>query len=521
MQNKKLLIILCVALVALLAILGIVAVVLLSDGSEADNIYQQQLDLGNSYLQNNDYDQAIAAFRAAISADPYSENAYYQLAIIYLDLVRMDEMKAVLLEGIERTSSARLRDLYVQHFGELTTDNSSDDKKESEDEDQQFYISDTMTTIIANYTYKDYTANYASPSIQAAGQYKVTFASLDADLYFFDKDGNTSIDEGKGKPYDTVRPNYIVFGDLSHIFGGLESSLSISTSTIKNLDGVFGFKTLYDTELSNYIQFVYNHTVFEIATDSNDSFNRYSEHRIYSEFGTSTGEVDTKFKNTIKVISATTGRGVADADVKVYENANTQVDTFKTDSNGNAELELKPGTYTVKVECEDYVTEEFDFEVFSTGMCSETEFVISPELEAGQIRIVLEWGDQPRDLDSYLVDSTGRTRVSYTDRKWTVDGRVVAELDVDDRDGYGPETITIYDTSIDFTYFVHDFHTTGSMFTRNDVSVKVYTDNGYDNFTLPTSTDTANGWCVFSYINRNVILRNYSVPERSDFRHYN
>ena len=528
MQNKKLLIVLCIALVVLIALLGVIAVLMLSDDSEPIDMYRQQLDLGNSYLDNKDYDQAIAAFRTAISVDPDSEDAYYQLAILYGDLSYMDDMRAVLLEGIERTSSQRLRELYVRYFGddavsaEDDTDTDRDDKKEGHDNESELFISDVMTNIIANYTLKDYSSNYSSASFSSSGQtYEVSFTSFDATFYFFDADGKNSIDQSRGRPYDTVRPNYIMFKDLSILFGGLENGQRITASQIKNLSGVSTLNTLYDSELSNYIRFTYNHTIFEIATDSSDSFGSNSKNRIYSEFGTSADVVDKTFENRVRVISATTGNGVSGAEINVYENGSRQVDSFTTDGSGYADLKLKAGKYTLKITCEDYVSEEFEFEVFSTGMCSAAEFVISPELEEGQIRIVLEWGDYPRDLDSYLVDSTGRVRVSYTNKKWVEDGRVIAELDVDDTSGYGPETITIYDTSIDFTYFVHDYTHSESMFSRNDISVKVYTDNGYESYSLPTSDDTANGWCVFSYIGGNIVMRNNSVAGLNDFRHYN
>ena len=51
------------------------------------------------------------------------------------------------------------------------------------------------------------------------------------------------------------------------------------------------------------------------------------------------------------------------------------------------------------------------------------------------------------------------------------DGVLVAELDVDTRLGYGPETITIYNYSGEFMYYVKDFNETGNPI---NATVKIY-----------------------------------------------
>lgn len=64
-------------------------------------------------------------------------------------------------------------------------------------------------------------------------------------------------------------------------------------------------------------------------------------------------------------------------------------------------------------------------------------YALSPVLkDLDSMRIVLNWGKNPLDLDSHL---------SYKNQHiyWDVKQGLAANLDVDDVDSYGPETVTI------------------------------------------------------------------------------
>lgn len=64
-------------------------------------------------------------------------------------------------------------------------------------------------------------------------------------------------------------------------------------------------------------------------------------------------------------------------------------------------------------------------------------YAISPVMtNLDGMRVVLSWGEKPFDLDSHLIFPGGHI---YFDSKEGTD----ANLDVDDTDSYGPETVTI------------------------------------------------------------------------------
>lgn len=93
--------------------------------------------------------------------------------------------------------------------------------------------------------------------------------------------------------------------------------------------------------------------------------------------------------------------------------------------------------------------------LFSVGTVFNNAFSISPKLPPGKMRIVLDWGERPADLDAHLVKK-GLYHISFRDTQHYLEQ---ARLDRDDMDGHGPETITLDAPSADgeYIYFVHDF----------------------------------------------------------------
>ena len=69
----------------------------------------RQLSLGNKYLEELDYDRAIAAYRAAIEIDPKNAAAYKALADIYVEMNDIENAVAVLEEGIDATGDEELK----------------------------------------------------------------------------------------------------------------------------------------------------------------------------------------------------------------------------------------------------------------------------------------------------------------------------------------------------------------------------------------------------------------------------
>lgn len=188
------------------------------------------------------------------------------------------------------------------------------------------------------------------------------------------------------------------------------------------------------------------------------------------------------------VVNAVTGEGVADANVsatlvesknkadkKQSENAKDQVLSDRTKANGRYELKLASGKYQITIQIDGFVQESFEVEVADKELQNQN-FTISPELKAGEIRVVLEWGASPNDLDVYAFKNSltdfNNAPIYYAHKGSTSSG---ATLDVDDRNGYGPETITITDTASTWYIGVHNFAGNSlNELSASSATIKVY-----------------------------------------------
>lgn len=118
--------------------------------------------------------------------------------------------------------------------------------------------------------------------------------------------------------------------------------------------------------------------------------------------------------------------------------------------------------------------------------CAGMTYAISPVMtNLDGMRVVLSGGEKPFDLDSHLIFPGGHI---YFDSKEGTD----ANLDVDDTDSYGPETVTISKKHFGESY--------------------IYAVQDYSNKGLPNSNYlSASKAKVFVYVGSSLV-RSYSVP---------
>lgn len=96
------------------AICVLLVAVLVAAGSGTDQKLSDLLALGEKYLSELDYEQAIAAYRQAIEIDPKCEDAYLALADVYVAMEDYEAAREVLEEGISRTGAEALSDQLAQ-----------------------------------------------------------------------------------------------------------------------------------------------------------------------------------------------------------------------------------------------------------------------------------------------------------------------------------------------------------------------------------------------------------------------
>lgn len=146
------------------------------------------------------------------------------------------------------------------------------------------------------------------------------------------------------------------------------------------------------------------------------------------------------------------------------------INSATADDNENLLIIKKDGYSTLVVKCP----------------CEGMSYALSPVMKGlDSIRVVLTWGQSPADLDSHMVYPGSHI---FFASKEGVDGN----LDVDDTDSFGPETVTLNKKIYgqDYVYAVHD-----------------YTDKN-DSTTTNLSTSQAK---VFVYVGESLV-RTYYVP---------
>ena len=210
------------------------------------------------------------------------------------------------------------------------------------------------------------------------------------------------------------------------------------------------------------------------------------------------------------VRDATNGDGINGARVELHRGqgftlaggvvANTSTDAAGTYSFAG----LAAGTYTVVAFKADFRVGQRTAITVSTTSVERQDVVLSPEGAAANVRIVLTWGSTPADLDAHLTgpnpSDANRFHVFFANRL-SAGATPFAGLDVDRRDGNGPETISI--TKLNpggfYRYSVHDY-TNGAKpglteLGRSGAKVEVYTGAGLRTFFVPN--EAGNLWTVF------------------------
>ena len=354
-------------------------------------------------------------------------------------------------------------------------------------------------------------------------------------------------------PYDVTDSNITVSGFISNALDntGLTGvTLSFSNphhnATVQTVSGaysvVLNFGRKYDVVISadGYDSVTFNDlSTFEISNISTQLVPLIPD--TVAGTGTMSGHV----------IDARTGNEVTGVTLEFRAGLNNRsgdvVATTTTDSLGDYSITtVQTGNYTVAYKADGYTTRYLDVVVLGGDETTyNTQLVQEDTLNensAGALAtIVLEWGENPRDLDSHLTGPNenatsldDRFQVYYGDRlqntsaySYTADFNtsqpcltegVVASLDLDDVTSYGPETTTIcqgYPGT--YKFYVHHYSGSGNI-ASSPTKVTVTTMNGTTlSWTAPLS-DTLNDWHVFDIDNFGNIIPVNSYLGDTEYR---
>ncbi|MCK4716105.1 MAG: hypothetical protein KAT54_04810, partial [Candidatus Marinimicrobia bacterium] len=241
------------------------------------------------------------------------------------------------------------------------------------------------------------------------------------------------------------------------------------------------------------------------ATASGYSTSRLTLTVIVSEGATLTG--------TVK--DAITGSPIEDATVTVaglsdqtdsegsYTIVNVPVGTLIADfigtpRSGDAPLTVQfndqssSGSQQVNASASGYIEYVNNNVVILGDQTTTLDISLSPQLSGEALRFVLNWGADPRDLDSYLKtpEIGGSNYTVYYDNTGSESDVPYATLDHDVTQGYGPETMTIHQMHPGtYYYYIHRYAGGGTVSSSSAV-VQIYNANGLlRSIQVPTSGD--------------------------------
>ncbi|MBO5087559.1 MAG: hypothetical protein J6C01_02700 [Lachnospiraceae bacterium] len=148
-------------------------------------------------------------------------------------------------------------------------------------------------------------------------------------------------------------------------------------------------------------------------------------------------------------------------------------------------------------------------------------------LSENEYRIILTWGEEPRDLDSHLtyyVNDEKVMHVYYAHKTGKYEDETIAKLNLDDVTSYGPETVTITlntDTLEGgvFKYSVHNYTGRGKKnstdLSNSGAMIRVYKGNNLiDTFAVSLDNE-GNVWHVFNLDKEGVTFYNEFYDEAS------
>lgn len=507
-MDKKKIIIILVVLIAIVIIMASVAIALLQGGDS----YASRIESGYRYLLEGDFNNAILQFRYAIEEDGTREDAYYGLYQAYLQSGDTELAVTVLRVGISGTGSALLQQLLDSHNIALnapaeTQAAQSEQPAQVDDKSVTAVLNTDVLTFFASATYGDYTAQYGLTGGSYTGtQFSQHVDSLAITLVYHDSTTERVIDTGRGVPYNQFLPNEIRMDNITSLFGG------VSRLTYEALTQMSGISKA--SMNGNTITFTYGGCDITIICTEEGVITPGAENYIVPNGNSIVAE--TKYSLVATVVDATNGAAVMGAKVDVYSGYNTfgQAQQATTDGMGKATINLEEnGVYTVVISKNGYIEEQFEVYIMSNLYMTQETFCISPTMSGNGIRFVLSWGASPTDLDSYLIGTAGDgtyVNVNYTSMKsYNGAGVTIAELDVDDVTGFGPETTTLYDISGSYEFFIDDYTDSGTI-SSSGATVKIYVGSAlYTTVTIPGGISDL--WHVCTIVDGNITVTNRSM----------
>ncbi len=206
---------------------------------------------------------------------------------------------------------------------------------------------------------------------------------------------------------------------------------------------------------------------------------------------------------------ATNNKPISGATIKIFQGPELIGNSLSDEFGRYSFYGIPDGVYSIETVKTGYIDNSDSININTDNRF--TNIILSPKSGDIDFRVVLEWGKSPLDLDSHLKKDNKNVWFGYIGNKGSTP---FAFLDIDDVNGYGPETITIYKLNNDTCkFYVKNFTETPDITTSKAV-ITLYTGSGFlRRYRLPNS-GTGLYWYVFDITpDGNIVSKNFITSE--------
>ncbi len=509
-----------ISIASVLAIAGVVVIILLLSNNSKKEKYYETTKRAETYISSMRYEDAIAEYEKALELNDEDPVVYENLAVLYEQTGNSEKAKQIAKTGYIKTKKAVLSEIVsnITAYGTSGYEISSNmrlvvrniENLQAKAEGHVIKFNLMVSNQVVGNVYQDYVTSYGEGTYSTDNEHAIV--DFD-DVKLFYPLSLTSLDVIRAY---TGSPEGVSYKNLSSIFEGIDTSEGVTYE-----DACEAFEETVDIEQDSTRGIYYLHTIYlgmdiMIESDSEGNIIKNEPWNLFvsltpKEDTTESGQEEAAEEENSAVMGSVSGRikdassgsGVGDAKLTVRKGSDMKVGAsvaeYETDSSGNYLLALEEGNYCIQVTKSGFIDAFENVTVMRNVDRTGVDIVISTTLN-GEVRVVLEWESAPSDLDMYLTGSTdsgSSVNVNYRNMKNNdSSGNCIAELDVDDQNGNGPETITIHDSNGKYNISVEDFTGSGTMASTN-VRVTVYLpDNTSQTITINHNLGSTNKWNV-------------------------
>ncbi len=417
---------------AIVAVMLIVAAIVIGMHNQAMAAYSAKLDEADKMLAAEDYSNAVLKYQEAISDQPEEEEGYLRLAVAYEVSGNPDYAKTTIQNALTiLPGNERLTEKLSQMEGDNIKTNA-------------LALDNSLLTTLSSKSFYDYgkTNGVEKVTVIKDGAIAVRIKGVNADLIFRNTSEQPNAVSGNGPNPDSL-PAEVHFDNILAVFGGVSS---MTIDDLKDL-GVKDAKVVSHQDYGKAVTFTHELYSFTIECDEEGTVREGAANSVLIPTPSVKAGGNVEIKGV--AINAVTGDGIDNAKLTFVKGSDKY--EVSTDSSGHFQAKLGAGDYTVECRAEGFIEENKNVYVPSYSNNWTCEIVMSPEINAKEARFVLTWDSAPADLDSHLVGNGVHTSWLHMEEG------DIASLDLDDTNGYGPETTTLYDLNGHYTFVVHNY----------------------------------------------------------------